>query len=110
MGGSSCSSALALGAAFPKLRFIVEDLPETIAGSNGILSRHSEEIRSRITVHGHNFFTPQPISYGRVYLLRMILHDWPDAEALTILANHLEVLKANPASRLVIMDTVLPVP
>jgi 6-hydroxytryprostatin B O-methyltransferase len=40
----------------------------------------------------------------------MILHDWPRTEALLILKNHLNVLKGNPGSRLVIMDTVLPVP
>jgi 6-hydroxytryprostatin B O-methyltransferase len=39
----------------------------------------------------------------------MILHDWPASEAITILSNHLGVLKANPSARLLIMDTVLPV-
>ena len=40
----------------------------------------------------------------------MILHDWPYPEALKILKNQLEALKVNPRSRLVIMDTVLPLP
>ena len=40
----------------------------------------------------------------------MILHDWPAAEATTILKNHLEALKANPTARMIVMDTVLPVP
>ena len=40
----------------------------------------------------------------------MILHDWPPAEAIQILTNHLGALKANPAARLIIMDTVLPPP
>ena len=40
----------------------------------------------------------------------MILHDWPAAEATTILRNHLDALKASPTARLMIMDTVLPPP
>ena len=40
----------------------------------------------------------------------MILHDWPTTDAVLILKNHLEALKANPRSRLIIMDTVLPLP
>lgn len=40
----------------------------------------------------------------------MILHDWPSADAVTILKNQLSALKVKPSSRLVIMDTVLPRP
>lgn len=40
----------------------------------------------------------------------MILHDWPVSDALQILRNHLKVLKANPHARLVIMNTLLPLP
>ena len=40
----------------------------------------------------------------------MILHDWPFTDALTILKNHLEALKANSHARLIIMDIVLPLP
>ncbi|KAL2061151.1 hypothetical protein VTL71DRAFT_7424 [Oculimacula yallundae] len=109
VGGSTCSSSIALATAFPDLRFVVEDLPETVENSNHILAPLPESIRARITTCGHNFFTPQPVTTAQVYLLRMILHDWPAAEAVTILSNHLEVLKANPSARLLIMDTVLPV-
>lgn len=69
-----------------------------------------ESVRSRISYMSHNFFDPQPLEDADVYLLRMILHDWPDAEAATILKNHVQVLKKNPASRVLIMDTVLPTP
>ncbi|EHL03820.1 putative Sterigmatocystin 8-O-methyltransferase [Glarea lozoyensis 74030] len=109
VGGSTCSSSIALATAFPNLRFVVEDLPETVENSKQILAALPESIRSRITTCGHNFFTPQPVTTAQIYLLRMILHDWPAAEAITILSNHLEVLKANPSARLLVMDTVLPV-
>jgi 6-hydroxytryprostatin B O-methyltransferase len=40
----------------------------------------------------------------------MILHDWADAESIQILQNLLPALAANSTSRLLIMDTALPVP
>ncbi len=110
VGGSTCSASIALATAFPQLRFVVQDLPDTIANSATYLSPQPESVRTRISTQAHNFFTPQPFHGGAVYLLRMILHDWPAAEATTILKNHLDALKANPSARLLVMDTVLPVP
>ncbi|KAL8740131.1 MAG: hypothetical protein Q9190_007137 [Brigantiaea leucoxantha] len=110
VGGSTCSASIALANAFPKLRFVVQDLPDTIADTRTYLSPQPESVRSRITTQGHNFFTPEKYKGADVYLLRMILHDWPAAEATNILKNLLDALKANPKTRLLIMDTVLPVP
>ena len=95
---------MALANAFPLLKFTVEDLPETLANAPPL----PEPLSSRITFRGHDFFTPQVVEDASVYLLRMILHDWPDAEAKKILQNHVEVLRKG--ARLIIMDTVLPTP
>lgn len=89
---------------------MVEDLPDTISNGSALLSSYPETIRSRISTKSHDFFTPQPVKGADVYVFRMILHDWPACDALKILRNHLEALKANPRARLVIMDTVLPLP
>ena len=43
-----------------------------------------------------------------VYLLRMIIHDWADSDAMRILKALAEVLKEG--SRIIIMDMVLPTP
>ena len=40
----------------------------------------------------------------------MVLHNWPDAEAIKILINLLPALKTNATNRLLIMDTILPDP
>jgi 6-hydroxytryprostatin B O-methyltransferase len=63
---------------------------------------------SRITFQGHDFTQPQPVTDGSLYLLRMILHDWPDHVAVTILRNLVPVLAGG--AKLLIMDTVLPAP
>ena len=41
-----------------------------------------------------------------VYLLRMVLHDWPEDEAVAILQRIAEAMKAG--SRILVMDMVLP--
>jgi hypothetical protein len=33
----------------------------------------------------HDFFTPQPILDASIFLLRVVLHDWPDSFARKIL-------------------------
>lgn len=59
---------------------------------------------------------PQPVSGAAIYLLRMILHDWPDATAAVILRHLVAAMKrkgeGSPTggSRLLIMDTILPTP
>ncbi|KAL4797715.1 S-adenosyl-L-methionine-dependent methyltransferase [Aspergillus venezuelensis] len=40
-----------------------------------------------IEMQGHDFFTPQPIKGAKVYYLRLVIHDWPDKEALEILSH-----------------------
>lgn len=54
----------------------------------------------------HDFFTPQPVRNASVFLLRVVLHDWPDAFAQKILLRLREA--ATPSSRLLIADFILP--
>ena len=54
----------------------------------------------------HDFFTPQPIGDAAVFLLRVVLHDWPDDFARRILLNLREA--ATPETKLLIADFVLP--
>ena len=65
-------------------------------------------VSKRLTFQEHDFFQPQPVRHAEIYLLRMILHDWPAEEAISILTNIAQVLK--PGSRIIIMDTILPAP
>lgn len=62
----------------------------------------------RIQFVEHDFFTPQPVKDGDIYLLRMVLHDWPDDKAVDILRLVAEAMKEG--SRIVIMDMVLLAP
>jgi 6-hydroxytryprostatin B O-methyltransferase len=108
VGGSSGHASIALAQAFPKLQFVVQDLPKVIETSQANTKDLDGAISSRITFQAHNFFEPQPVTDADVYLLRMILHDWPPTEARTIMTQIFNAFK--PGARIVVMDTALPVP
>lgn len=108
IGGSSGHASIALANAHPNLKFIVQDLPAVIANAGASLAHLPSAVASRISFQEHDFFQPEPVKGADVYLLRMILHDWPAKEATTILANIVPALKAG--SRIIVMDSVLPAP
>lgn len=110
MGGSTGTSAIALAKAFHHLQFVVQDLPTNIeSGRKAAAQSLPADVLSRLSFQGHDFTHPQPVQGADVYLLRMILHDWPDEIAVTIVRN-LVAAMSEGSSRLLIMDTVLPKP
>ena len=111
VGGSVGGAAIALVEAFPHLKLVVQDLPANVDnGRKALESSPNASLTERITFQGHDFMTPQPVLDADVYFLRMILHDWPDAQAAKILRNLVVAMKDRPKSRILIMDTVLPEP
>ncbi|KAL4955512.1 S-adenosyl-L-methionine-dependent methyltransferase [Aspergillus filifer] len=40
-----------------------------------------------IEMQGHNFFAPQPVKGAKAYYLRLVIHDWPDKQAIEILSR-----------------------
>jgi len=89
---------------------VVQDLPANAdSGRRAAAESLPADVASRLTFQAHDFTQPQPMRGGDAYLLRMILHDWPDDEAANILRNMVAAMdKAN--SRLLIMDPVSPAP
>ncbi|KAF9218485.1 hypothetical protein BS17DRAFT_791302 [Gyrodon lividus] len=96
-------------------RFIVQDRPVvTGLGIAAWRSQCPEMLESgQVEFQDHDFFQPQPplqpphvSPHPAVYLLRVVLHDWPDSFARRILIN-LRVASA-PETRLIIADHILP--
>ena len=88
----------------------MQDLPANVnSGCTAAEESLSTDLISRITFQAHDFTNPQPVRGADAYLLRMILHDWPDDEAAKILSN-ITAAMDKVDSRLLIMDTVLPKP
>lgn len=87
---------------FPKLKFIIQDLPSQAAIFE---VRVPPELRSRISFQSHDFFTTQPVKGAAVYILSSVLHDWSDVKAVEILRQLVPAMK--PSSRICVLDGVM---
>lgn len=113
IGGSHGQLCVEVAKEFQNLEFIVQDLPEAVETAHQSFDTDisiDPAVKSRISFMSHDFFQSQPVVDAHVYFLRMIIHDWPDKEALVILRHLRDVVERNPAARIVFMDTVLPQP
>ena len=108
VGGNAGATSITLTKAFPALRCILQDQKAPIDTARSKLAELPAEISKRVELQEHNFFAAQPVKGADVYLLRMILHDWMDPEAVKILKQLVDA--ARPDSRILIMDMVLPTP
>lgn len=102
VGGNTGDTAIALAKAAPNLHITVQDLPEPTKLGQASLPA---ELKDRIDFQPHNFLTPNPVHGADIYLLRFIIHDWPDQDALTILRNIIPCM--SPGSRILIADSVM---
>ena len=93
----------ALLRAYPHMSGIVLDLPEVV-GDQGELSAAKFGVQDRCRYLGGDMFKqiPQADAYG----LKMILHDWNDAECVEILSNVRR--SARPSGRVFIVEHIVP--
>jgi 2,7-dihydroxy-5-methyl-1-naphthoate 7-O-methyltransferase len=103
VGGGTGSLLAEVLRAHPHLRGTLVDLPRTVAGSAEVFANAG--VAGRATAVAQSFFDPLPAG-ADLYLLKSVLSDWPDAEALAILTRCREAL--SPASRLVLVNGVNP--
>lgn len=103
VGGSQGALLAGVLEASPHLRGIVYDLPEVVDAAREYLS--TRQLSPRCEVVAGDFFRSVPPG-GDVYLLKHVLHDWPDDEASVILRQCREMLGA--AGRVLVVETVLP--
>jgi hypothetical protein len=83
LGGSKDDTAFAIAHEVSKLTCILQDLPAVIESSH-------EQASINVRLMAHNFFQPQSIKDGSVYLFRWIFHNWPDKYCISIVLNGLE--------------------
>jgi SAM-dependent methyltransferase len=87
----------------PAVRGTLVDLPRTIARSGEVFE--AAGVAERVTTVAQSFFDPLPAG-ADIYLLKSVLGDWPDREALVILTRCAEA--ARPAGRVVVLNGVSP--
>lgn len=104
VGGGLGHVSEALIAHNPLVKCIVQDGPGVVAEAQQ--KPLPEALQGRITYQSHDFFNTQPVKDADVYLLRLVLHDWSDKYAATILRALVPALKSG--ARVIVNDRVLP--
>lgn len=105
VGGSHGFVPVALAKRFPDLRFVVQDLPKTVADGPAHIP---PEFADRIEFQAHDFFTEQPVHGADVYFFRWIFHNWSDKYCEKMLKCLIPALK--PGARILVNENILPNP
>jgi cyclopropane fatty-acyl-phospholipid synthase-like methyltransferase len=105
IGGSQGHVSFHLARYFPHLRVVVQDLPAVIDGAE---AKIPAEVKEQVQLMPHDMFTEQSVKGASVYLLRFVMHDWPDKYCVAILRNLASALQKG--ARVVIQDHLLPEP
>src|SRR5438093_1828204 len=87
----------------PGARGILYDLPHVGRGAPALIQ--SRGLTDRVTIEGGSFFERVPAG-GDAYLLSHVIHDWSEAQCLTILGHCRRAM--NPGGRLLLIEMVLP--
>jgi hypothetical protein len=87
----------------PVIQGILFDLPAVVDRAQVIITDSS--LSGRCQIVGGDFFSSVPIG-AEAYILRHILHDWEDDEAVTILRNCREAM--NPDGKVLVVEMVIP--
>ncbi len=103
VGGGTGAMLAEILRARPEIHGTLVDLPRTVTRSAETFQ--SAGVSGRVTTIGQSFFDPLP-SGADLYLLRGVLNDWPDREAVAILSRCAEA--ARPAGRVVVLKGVGP--
>ena len=106
MGGSEGHVSVAIAQKHQHLSFVVQDLPEVIATAD-LPNQTDEGVRRRVRFEVHDFLTDQT-TQGEVFLLRWILHDWPDQYVIRILRHLRPALR--PGNKILVNDQLMPEP
>jgi hypothetical protein len=103
VGGGTGALLAQILKARPALRGILVDLPRTVARSGGVFE--AAGVAERVKTIGQSFFDPLPPG-ADLYLLKSVLSDWSDADAMAILRRCAEA--ARPGARVVVQGGVSP--
>ncbi len=86
----------------PKAKGILFDLPEVIKRSHDNIAARG--LTERCKLDSGSFF--ESVSKGGdAYIMRHIIHDWSDADAITILSNCRKAM--NPGGKVLVVEAVI---
>lgn len=104
VGGGHGRFLAAILATTPHSRGVLFDLPQVVAGARDELTKH--QIAERVRIVEGSFFNAVLPTEGDAYVIKNVLHDWPDEDAARILRNVRTA--ARPGAHLLLVELVLP--
>lgn len=103
VGGGHGPLLAAILAAAPASRGVLYDLPSVVADAPSLLRK--QDVADRVHIAEGSFFDWVPPG-GDAYVLKNIIHDWPDDKALQILRNVRTA--AGPHATVLLVELVIP--
>jgi hypothetical protein len=103
VGGGHGRLLAAILAATPRTKGILYDLPQVVAGAPKIL--RDLQLSGRARISAGSFFEDVPES-ADAYILKNVVHDWPDVDVVDILRNVRRA--ARPGSTVLLVEAVIP--
>lgn len=103
VGGGNGLTLAAILNRHPAIQGILFDLPAVAERARSTISQSG--MSDRIRIEGGDFFSSVPEG-GDGYLLRHIIHDWQDSDAISILRRCREVM--SPGGRVLVVEMIVP--
>jgi SAM-dependent methyltransferase len=103
VGGGAGDLLAAILQANPAMRGVVFDLPYILDDARALVE--AEGVAERCDVVAGDFFVSVPAG-GHAYILRSVIHDWDDAQAIAILQNCHRAMQGQ--GKLLLVERVLP--
>jgi SAM-dependent methyltransferase len=103
VGGGNGLALAAILRRHPGIRGVLFDLPAVADRAREVVA--GAGVSDRCRIEGGDFFDSVPSS-GDAYLLRHVIHDWEDGEAIAILKNCRDAMQ--PGGRVLVVETVIP--
>jgi hypothetical protein len=103
VGGGTGDLIAAILKVNPAMRGVVFDLPYILDDARALLEM--EGVAARCDVVGGDFFASVPAG-GHAYILRSVIHDWEDAQAVAILKNCHRAMQGQ--GKLLLVERVMP--
>jgi len=103
IGGGHGPLLATILAAAPDSHGVLYDLTQVVASAPSLLRKHN--VADRVRIEAGSFFDSVP-SGGDAYVLKNIMHDWPDEKAVQILRNVRTA--AGPHATVLLIELVIP--
>ncbi|KAI0405664.1 putative O-methyltransferase [Xylaria palmicola] len=108
VGGADGHVSRALSRSHPRLKMVVEDLPDVVAAAEQVEQAEQASPTNGIRYQAHDFFSPQPVAGADIYLFRWVFHDWPDHYVVRILRAQVPALRKG--ARILVNESLSPRP